>query len=97
LWYAQGVKLLILYRPISDHATVVESFVRDFKQQHEAGQDLELVSVDTRAGDDMARLYDVTAYPAMLALSDDGVVLNMWMGQPLPLMNEVAGYLYAGR
>lgn len=94
LWYAREVKLLILYRPNSEHASTIEAFVRDFERQYEAAKRLELQSLNTRDGAATASIYDVVSYPAILALADDGSVLNMWQGVPLPLMNEVAGYLY---
>lgn len=91
------MKLLILYRPESDHATTVESFVRDFEHQHEdTARHVELVSLNTREGAAMATLYDIMQYPAILALTNDGRVLNAWQGQPLPLMDEVASYAYNG-
>lgn len=90
------MKVLILYRPNSEHATTVESFVRDFQHQHGIREDkVELVSVNTRDGSSTAALYDVWQFPAILALGDDGRMLNMWLGEPLPLMDEVAGYVYA--
>jgi len=36
----------------------------------------------------------LVTYPALLALGDNGSVLNMWQGMPMPLMDEVAGYAY---
>ena len=96
LWYARGVKLLILYRPESEHATAIESFVRDFGHQYEAAKRVELQSLNTRDGAATASIYDVMSYPAILALADDGSVLNMWQGVPLPLMDEVAAYAYSG-
>jgi hypothetical protein len=89
------MKVLILYRPNSEHATMVESFVRDFQHQHDMGDKVELVSVNTRDGAATAALYDVWAFPTVLALGDDGRALNVWQGEPLPLMDEVAGYAYA--
>lgn len=87
------MKVLILYRPNSEHATNVETFVRDFEQQHNPGNKLELISVNTRDGSATASLYDVWAFPAILAVSEDGRMMNMWQGEPLPLMNEIAGYI----
>jgi hypothetical protein len=91
------VKLLILYRPESEHSTSVESFVRDFQHQYEAGRKVELLSLNTRDGVATASLYDVMMFPAILALADDGSVINLWQGQPLPLMDEVAGYAFTAR
>jgi len=88
------VKLLILYRPESEHSTETESFVRDFQRGYEVGQRVELVSLSTRDGAATASLYDITAYPAILALADNGSVINIWQGRPLPLMQEVASYAF---
>jgi len=86
--------LLILYRPNSEHETAVDAFVRDFQHQYESARKVELVSLNTRDGAATASLYDVVDYPAILALADDGSILNLWQGTPLPLMDEVAGYSY---
>lgn len=87
------VKLLILYRPNSDHATEVESYVRDFEHRRGEGGKMELVSINTRDGAAMATLYDVVMYPAILAIANDGVLLDAWQGKPLPLMDEIAAYV----
>lgn len=87
------MKVLVLYRPNSEHATNVETFVRDFEHQHSAGKKLELLSVNTRDGAATASLYDIWTFPTVLALGDDGQILNIWQGEPLPLMNDVAAYL----
>lgn len=86
------MKLLVLYRPNSEHETEVESFVRDFQRRYEVGRKLEMVSINTRDGAAMASLYDVMSYPAIMVLGDDGSVVNIWQGMPLPLMDDVAGY-----
>jgi hypothetical protein len=86
------VRLLILYRPNSEHERTVDTFVRDFQHQHEVGKKIELISVDTREGAEIAKTYDILEFPAILALADDGSALSIWTGTPLPLMNEVAGY-----
>ncbi|HEX3568062.1 MAG TPA: hypothetical protein VHT70_00100 [Candidatus Saccharimonadales bacterium] len=90
-----GVKLLILYRPNSEHASTIESYVRDFQRQHGADKKVEMQSLNTREGAATATLYDIMSYPAILALADDGSVLNAWEGDSLPLMDEVASYIYA--
>lgn len=85
------MKVVILYRPNSEWARSIETYATDFERQR--GKKLELVSLDTAEGSSMARLYDATIYPAVLALRDNGEMLHMWQGEQLPLMNEVAGYL----
>ena len=89
------MKVLVLYQPNSDHARDVETFVRDFQRQHDLGSNkVEVLSVNTRDGAATASLYDILAYPAVLAISNDGSVLNAWPGPQLPLMNEVISYTY---
>lgn len=90
------MKVLILYRPDSEHETDVQSFVRDLQRDHtvEDGK-LELLSVNTRDGSATASLYDIMSYPSILILANDGSVLNTWQGLPLPLMDEIAGYIYS--
>jgi hypothetical protein len=89
------MKVLIFYRPNSEHATMVETFVRDFQHQHDLGERVELISMDTREGAATATLYDIWDFPTVMAIADDGHMLNMWQGQPMPLMDEVAGYAYS--
>ncbi|HET8709119.1 MAG TPA: hypothetical protein VFL85_02455 [Candidatus Saccharimonadales bacterium] len=87
------MKVLIIYRPNSEHGRQVEDFIRDFKERHENGR-LEVLNVDSREGNATATLYDVMQYPAILALRNDGSVLKMWEGGELPLMDEVAYYTF---
>lgn len=92
------MKLLILYRPNSEYASEVEAFVRDFQRQfYEAGKKIEMVSMDSREGVSKSELYDIMQFPAILAVQNDGTLINVWLGLPLPLMNDVAGYAQAGR
>lgn len=85
------MKVVVLYRPKSEHSRKVEDFARDFSRFNSSRR-LELVSLDTRDGASTATLYDVMQYPAILALRDDGQILKEWEGDMLPLMNEVAHY-----
>lgn len=52
---------------------------------------IEELDIDTREGAAEASLYGVTQYPAIIATSFNGMVLGMWEGLPLPLIDEVAG------
>lgn len=83
----------MLYRPNSEHSRIVEEFARDFSRQH-AGSKLNLVDLNTRDGSSTASLYDVMQYPAILALTDEGQLLQEWEGQALPLMSEVAYFAH---
>jgi len=85
------MKVLVLYRPNSEHGRLVEEFIRDFQRRYEAAK-LEIINIDTREGIATASLYDVMQYPAILVLQNDGYLQKSWMGDRLPLMDEVFGY-----
>ena len=84
------MKVAILYRPNSEHARLVEEFAHDIDRQQ--GIRVELMSLETRDGAAMATLYDVTSYPAIVVTREDGGVVQLWVGEQLPLMNEVAAF-----
>lgn len=87
------MKLLIFYRPNSEYARSVETFIHDFRAQYDPRTKIEVMNLDTRDGAAMASLYDVVQYPAFLVTSDDGTLIHAWEGENLPLMRDVAGYL----
>ncbi len=85
------MKALILYRPNSEHARAVDEWLREFKTRSTGV--IELIDVDSKEGAVTAELYDILQYPAVLAVSEDGQMLQRWPGEPLPLINDVVGYL----
>jgi hypothetical protein len=84
------MRVAVLYRSNSEHERIVLDYDREF--EHRTGRSLKLYDVNSREGAAMASLYDVMQYPAVLAMSDDGQILQMWQGSNLPLMNEVTYY-----
>jgi hypothetical protein len=86
------MKVIVLYRPDSEHGRLIDEFVRKFQAQYQTSR-LELLNVDTRDGSAMASLYDVMSYPAILVLQTDGFLQKSWEGEALPLVDEVAGYV----
>jgi hypothetical protein len=88
------MKVLIIYRPNSEHGRAVEEFIHDFQRRHTEDR-LEILNVDSRDGSAMATLYDVMQYPAILVVQDNGSVQRSWEGASLPLMDEVASYARA--
>ncbi len=90
----RAMKVLILYRPDSEHARAIEEFIHDFQSRHPA-EHLDVLNVDSRDGDAMVSLYDVTEYPAILVIQVDGSLQHSWQGGVLPLMDEVAAYARA--
>lgn len=89
------MKVVVLYRPGSEHSSMVENFVRDLERRNRGvGSRVDLINVDTRDGSATASLYDVMQYPAVLALQDDGQLLREWEGNTMPLLNEVSYYTH---
>ncbi|MEK7059221.1 MAG: hypothetical protein AAB971_00465 [Patescibacteria group bacterium] len=88
------MKVLILYRPHSEHGRLIEDFIHEYQTRHSTDH-LEVLSIDTREGSATATLYDVMTYPAILVLQTDGYVQKVWQGETLPLMDEVAAYARA--
>lgn len=90
------MKVVILYRPESEHARAVETFIHDFKARYSSVQ-VEILNVDSREGIALLSLYDLMRQPAIIAVANDGILLKHWEGPELPLMDEVASYTSAGR
>lgn len=84
------MKVAVLYRSQSEQERPVLNFERDYNRQ--TGRHLSLYDLNTRDGWSLASLYDVVQYPAVLATTNDGQLLQMWQGDNLPLMNEVMYY-----
>ena len=85
------MKVLILYRPNSEHGRLIEEFIHEYQSRHRSDH-LEVLSIDTREGSATATLYDIMQYPAILVVQTDGYVQKVWQGDSLPLMDEVASY-----
>jgi hypothetical protein len=85
------MKVTVIYKDNSDHARAVIDYLRDFKRQ--TGRDLEIIDPDTAGGADFCRTYDIVEYPTIVAFSDDGILQNVWRGQPLPTISEVSYYV----
>lgn len=85
------MRLVVVYKDVSDHAREVTDFMRDFERQ--TGHSLEVIDPDTRDGAAFCQAYDVVEYPSILALGDeDGQLQNLWRGTPLPTISEVSYY-----
>jgi hypothetical protein len=84
------MRTLILYHPQSDHVGLVQNYVQDYIRFK--GKVIELVSLETREGADLAKLYDVTSYPAVLVIEQDGHLMHTWQNGLLPLMDELSAY-----
>lgn len=82
---------IIFYRKNSESEMQARNYARDFEMK--TGRKLEPMEVDSKEGLELARLYDIVQYPAILVRAKDGKLLQMWQGEPLPLNDEVVAYI----
>ncbi|HVO86150.1 MAG TPA: hypothetical protein VMT23_00255 [Candidatus Binatia bacterium] len=88
------MRVVFLYHPNSEQAGKVMDYAHEYTQRH-PGIEPELISLETREGAEMAALYGVTNYPAILAISRDGSLQQLWQEQQLPLMQDLDAYAFA--
>lgn len=84
------MRAVVIYKDESDHAREVINYMTDFKRQ--TGRDLEVIDPETADGASFCRTYDIVEYPTIVALSNDGILQNVWRGRPLPTIGEVSYY-----
>jgi hypothetical protein len=84
------MRVVVLYQSNSESERLVTDFVRDY--QNQTGKTIEKLDTNTRDGSNLATIYDVVRYPAVLALSNSGELQYLWMDDKLPLINEVLYY-----
>jgi hypothetical protein len=90
------MKVLVLYRPDSEFARGVEEFLRGLREVHNLDDhNLQVLNYDSREGAATASMYDIMTQPAILVTADDGGYVKHWEGNDLPLMDEVASYIYS--
>jgi thiol-disulfide isomerase/thioredoxin len=89
------MKVLVFYRPNSEHARAVEEFLHDLQRQHDVDErHLTIYNVDSREGSSMASLYDIMAYPTFMVVGDDGGFVKGWDSGNLPMMDEIVSYTF---
>ena len=90
------MKVIALYHPNSEFAGMAQDYVRDYHRKYQDRPKIELLSLDTVKGSELAGIYDVVRYPAILAVAQDGSLQKLWQDRPFPLFDEVAAYSMPG-
>jgi hypothetical protein len=85
------MRLIILYHPAGEFVGLAEDYKRDFENRYQ-DRKFEMLSLESVEGAEMAKLYDVVRYPAILSIAGDGSLQKLWQDQPWPLMDEVYAY-----
>ena len=86
------MRVVCLYKRDTDYGLEVEEYLRDVNH-HETRSRIEEIDPETVEGEILARAHDVLRYPAILALDNNGSVVQSWIGKPLPMIDEVVYYL----
>ena len=84
------MRIVVVYRDASDHSREFREYIDDFERQ--TGLEIEQISPDDGRNQFFLQAYDIVEYPTILVIADDGRLLQMWRGRPLPLFDEVAYY-----
>lgn len=85
------MRVIAIFRDNTDYAHPVFDFLRDFK--HQTGHQIETLDPDTAEGIHFCDAYGIVEYPTLIAVSDGGIMQNMWRGLPLPTISEVSYYV----
>ena len=83
------MKLTVLWNEQTDYASEVREWLRDFAHDNHGAVVYEL-DPESREGGDFAGLYDILQYPAVVVTDDDGRLIRLWKGRPMPQIDEVA-------
>ncbi len=83
------MRTVLLWSEETDYASEVREWLRDF--EHDTGGDkIESLDPQAGAGEEFAKAYDIVQYPAVAVVGDDGKLLQLWKGTPMPQIEQVA-------
>lgn len=85
------MRVVVVGREREDYTAEMEAWRRDFEQ--ETNFMTEWLSPDTADGEMFTRLRDIVRYPAVVVVTDEGMLMNAWQGEPLPTFDDVWYYL----
>lgn len=85
------MKVIILHKPNSETDTQLQGYLRDFEQR--TGKQIELVDAETKEGIDLAQIYDILQFPAILAREYTGEFVQSWSEiDKWPTISELSYY-----
>ncbi|MCA9347565.1 hypothetical protein KC930_03235 [Candidatus Saccharibacteria bacterium] len=85
------MRVFALFRPNTDQETRLNELNRELFRR--SNNQIEIVSVDSREGSELAKVYDIMRFPAVVAVDLDGHVQSLWDDESLPLINDISYYL----
>ena len=85
------MRVFALFRPNTDQETRLNELNRELFRR--SNNQIEIVCVDSREGSELAKVYDIMRFPAVVAVDLDGHVQSLWDDESLPLINDISYYL----
>ena len=82
-------RVVVVTKEGRDYSRTVSDWIEDFYRA--TGRRLEIVDPDKETA--FCQAYDVVEYPTILAIDNNGAVLQVWRGPVMPLIDEVNYYL----
>ncbi len=86
------MKLVLLYRPKSEHSTLVESFGERVESAM-SNVEIEKVDVDSPEGTTLLETYGIFQFPTVMVMANNGSLLDIWKGDLLPPVDVVVASL----
>ena len=88
------MRVVVLTKEGYDYSSTVDTFINELEAGNVGmGTGVERLDPDTYEGESLARSLDILEFPAVVALDDNGGMVQQWLGMPLPPISEVAYYL----
>ena len=81
------MRVVCIWRRESDYGRPVEEWLTEFERRY--GAEIESYDPDEPEGASLCRTYDIVEYPTLIALDNNGTVLETWRGQQMPTFDEV--------
>ena len=85
------MRVVMIWRDESDYGRTVAEWLHDCERR--IGVAPESVSPDEPEGESLCKSYDIVEYPSMIALDNEGKMIQMWRGRDLPRIDDVSYYL----
>ena len=85
------MRVVVVYKQFSDYAREVDEWISEF--EHRSGFEIEKLDPEMPDGELFCTARDILEYPTISVVGDDGKTYEMWHGTPLPVIDEVIGYI----
>ena len=83
------MRVVCVFKDNQDYTRDVTDWLENFRRQ--TGHVIETMDPDKNPN--FCETYDIVEYPTIIALTNNGEVLNIWPGRTLPLINDVLFYV----